>query len=108
MPQAAHEIASSATRVGMRVLAAITRVYCKRTDKCLSNYNLSVYYQPRDCIAARFIAHSMQKKKAIRIKENYAQTRRFLEGTTYMVRDMLAYQALPCRSDRAQRKECSD
>lgn len=36
------------------LVSAIGRVYCKWTDKYLSDYNLPVYYQPRDYIAACF------------------------------------------------------
>lgn len=35
---------------------AVVRVYSKWTDKYLSDYNLPVYYQPRDYIAACFRA----------------------------------------------------
>lgn len=34
--------------------SAVCCVYCKWTDKYLSDYNLPVYYQPRDYIAACF------------------------------------------------------
>lgn len=34
--------------------SAVVRVYSKWTDKYLSDYNLPIYYQPRDYIAACF------------------------------------------------------